>query len=60
MLVDIALISPIRDTASSQGAKRRREEKEANQKVMPRRHNREANGEERQTQARERGVNAYA
>jgi|GEM_PF-5312022 hypothetical protein len=60
MLVDISLISPIRDTASSQGARRRREEKQANQKVLPRRQNREANPEDRQSPDRERGVNAYA
>ena len=60
MLVDIAMISPIRDTASSQGARRRREEKEANQKVLPRRQNREASADERQSQTREQGVNAYA
>lgn len=60
MLVDISLISPIRDTASSRGARRRREEKEANQKVLPRRDNRPANSEDRQPPARERGVNAYA
>lgn len=60
MLVDISLISPIRDTASSQGARRRREEKEANQKVLPRRQNREAKADDRQSQTREPGVNAYA
>ncbi|MFZ5585511.1 MAG: hypothetical protein ACOZHQ_06245 [Thermodesulfobacteriota bacterium] len=60
MLVDIGLISPIRDTASSQGAKRRREERERSQKVLPRRQNREALNQDQPSRGKDRGVNAYA
>ncbi|MFH1061043.1 MAG: hypothetical protein V1797_20455 [Pseudomonadota bacterium] len=60
MLVDIALISPIRDTASSQGAKRRREERESSQKVLPRRQNREPLNQDQAPRGNNRGVNAYA
>lgn len=60
MFLDLNLISPIRETNSTQGAKRRREEREKTQKVLPRRDNHGSPHEDPAEREKGRGLNAYA
>ncbi|MFH1036301.1 MAG: hypothetical protein V1806_17525 [Pseudomonadota bacterium] len=59
MLADLSKLAPIRDTPSSSGAPRRRQDKTSTQKVLPRRENQGSGQEEKAGQERGRGLNAY-
>ena len=60
MLADINLITPIRESASSSGAQRRREDKLRSQKVLPRRQNDSPLNEESPARDKGKGLDAYA
>lgn len=60
MLADISFLSPIRESASSKGAQRRREDKLLTQKVLPRQQNHAPTNEEKSGQDQTRNLDAYA
>ncbi len=60
MFADLSKLSPIRETASSSGAQRRRQDQASTQKVLPRREKADPGPEEKNGQGPGRGLNAYA
>jgi hypothetical protein len=60
MFLDLSIISPIRETSSDLGAKRRRREREKTQKVLPRRPNQGPLDGEEASRQRGKALNAYA
>lgn len=60
MLFNLSVLSPIRQGAASDGASRRRKERDGERKVRPRHPEDQANSEERPGQDKGRGLNAYA
>lgn len=60
MLLDISLISPIKEGASAEGAKRRRQDRERKQKVMPRREIAGPLNQDDPARPQGRALNAYA
>ena len=60
MLADVNLITPVRESATANGAKRRREDRLKVQKVLPRRQNEDLANEDQQGQNKGAGLNAYA
>lgn len=60
MLVDISLISPVKEGASAEGVKRRQKDRERSQKVLPRRQVSAPLNQDESAKPQGRALNAYA